>query len=347
MDNLKYLLKMVLGAVLVGSITVMLFTEEIVFNESEAAGGAAVDTSQVEDGTYTGSAEAHNGPLEVEVIVEGGEISDVTVLSHEETDGIADPALEEVPSAIVENNSTEVDTVTGATVTSEAIIMAVNNALSSDGGTAVVPGTDTESESSEEETSEEASGDATYTDGTYEGTAEGHNGPITLEVVIEGGTISDIIVGEHEETEGLSDPAFEEVPAAIIESNGTEVDTVTGATVTSDAIITAVEDALSKASGEETSEAAVTPTYTDGTYSATVVGHNGPLTVEVVVAEGVISDIIVGEHEETDGLSDPAFEEVPAAIIENNSTDVDTVTGATVTSDAIIEAVETALADAQ
>lgn len=85
------------------------------------------DFSNLEDGTYTGSAQAHNGALTVEVIVEGGAVTAVDVLEHNETEGIADPAIEEVPAAIVDENSAEVDTVSGATITSQAIMEAVKD----------------------------------------------------------------------------------------------------------------------------------------------------------------------------------------------------------------------------
>ncbi|HLR21210.1 MAG TPA: FMN-binding protein [Tissierellaceae bacterium] len=82
-----------------------------------------------EDGTYEGEAEGHNGPLKVSVTVEDGEIADVDVIEHEETEDLSEPALEEVPEAIVEKNSTDVDGISGVTVTSDAIKEAVDNAL--------------------------------------------------------------------------------------------------------------------------------------------------------------------------------------------------------------------------
>lgn len=87
-------------------------------------------------------------------------------------------------------------------------------------------------------------GGATYEDGTYTGEAEGHNGPLKVEVEVSDGKISSVKVTEHEETEGLADPTIEQIPAAIVDKNSTDVDTIAGATVTGDAIIKAVEDAL-------------------------------------------------------------------------------------------------------
>lgn len=88
-----------------------------------------------------------------------------------------------------------------------------------------------------------------YTAGTYTGTAKGNNADVTVEVVVDASSIKEINITEHAETAGISDAAFEKVPAAIIEANGTEgVETVSGATNTSKAIISAVEAALAEAS---------------------------------------------------------------------------------------------------
>ncbi len=85
------------------------------------------------NGVYEGSANGMGGALKVAVTVEDGKISGVEVLEHKETAGISDPAIEQIPQAIVEAQSTDVEAVTGATVTSEAIKEAVAAALSGEG----------------------------------------------------------------------------------------------------------------------------------------------------------------------------------------------------------------------
>lgn len=90
---------------------------------------AGMALAQTADGTYEGVAQGMGGDVKVSVTVSGGVITDVTVLSQNETVGISDPALKSIPAAIVEANSTEVDAAAGATVTSEAIKTAVQNAL--------------------------------------------------------------------------------------------------------------------------------------------------------------------------------------------------------------------------
>ena len=85
------------------------------------------------NGVYEGSANGMGGAVKVAVTVEDGKISDVEVLEHKETAGISDPAIEQIPQAIVDAQSTDVEAVTGATVTSEAIKEAVAAALSGEG----------------------------------------------------------------------------------------------------------------------------------------------------------------------------------------------------------------------
>lgn len=89
--------------------------------------------AETADGVYEGTGAGLNGNIKVSVTVSGGVITDVTVLEHSETAGISDPALEQVPAAIVAANSADVDVATGATYTSKGIMEAVKNALNPDG----------------------------------------------------------------------------------------------------------------------------------------------------------------------------------------------------------------------
>ena len=59
--------------------------------------------------------------------------------------------------------------------------------------------------------------------------------------------------------------------------------------------------------------------YTEGTYTATAQGNNGPVTVSVTFSADAITDVTVVEHSETAGLSDRPIAEIPAAIVENQS----------------------------
>lgn len=85
----------------------------------------------------------------------------------------------------------------------------------------------------------------------------------------------------------------------------------------------------------------------DGTYEGTGAGLKGDVKVEVTVAEGKISNVQVVEQNETPEIAGEAIEKVPADIVAKNSTDVDVVSNATITSNAIIEAVNAALEQAK
>ncbi len=85
--------------------------------------------SEWKDGTYSGKSEGVHGAIEVNVEINHGKIEKVNIVSEEETEGVSDLALVEIPKAIVEKQSTEVDDVAGASISSKAIKDAVNVAL--------------------------------------------------------------------------------------------------------------------------------------------------------------------------------------------------------------------------
>lgn len=89
-----------------------------------------------------------------------------------------------------------------------------------------------------------------YTPGTYTGTAAGKNGDVKVEVTFSANAIDSVKVVEHSETAGISDGAIENIPTAIVENQSLAVDTVSGATITSEAILNAVADAVAQAGGD-------------------------------------------------------------------------------------------------
>ena len=79
---------------------------------------------------YIGEADGFGGPVKVKVTMDGDKIAKIEVLSHSETAGVSDAAFETLPEAILNGQSTEVDVAAGATVSSKAIMAAVEDALS-------------------------------------------------------------------------------------------------------------------------------------------------------------------------------------------------------------------------
>ncbi|MBQ3587669.1 MAG: flavocytochrome c [Oscillospiraceae bacterium] len=102
------------------TIVVETETEETVKPEVEA---------DFKDGTYTAAAKGMNGDVTVEATVEEGEIVSITLTDHAETEGIYETAVDGVIPQIIKGQTTEVDVVAGATLTSNAIIAAVSDIM--------------------------------------------------------------------------------------------------------------------------------------------------------------------------------------------------------------------------
>ena len=147
-----------------------------------AAGlGSCSKSPKYADGTYTGTAEGRNGDVTVSVTVSGGKITAASVTGHEETEGIADPAITEIPARIVKAQSARVDAVSGATITSKAIMQAAEKALANAGGSASASGTAQKARKNVA---------VKYKAGTYSGTGQGMNGPVVLDVTFSDSAIT-------------------------------------------------------------------------------------------------------------------------------------------------------------
>ena len=214
----------------------------------------------------------------------------------------------------------------------------------------------------------EAEESGIYIDGVYTGSAAGYRGTTTVEVTVENGYIMQVEVLSTDDDEEFFTPVEEAVIPDILQTQGTDVDVVTGATYSTYAITDAVEDALKDAvkSGYEmesmttTPEATPTPESTDlaeltditenvdlsdiadGVYTGTGTGFNGEMTVEVTVAGGVIEKVEIISTNDDRPYLDRA-ESVIDEVIQEQDVDVDTVSGATYSSDGILEAVANAL----
>jgi uncharacterized protein with FMN-binding domain len=219
--------------------------------------------------------------------------------------------------------------VSGATYTSEAVLAAVEQALSGAGS------------APEEEVVPVFT--VNVADGVHRGSAQGFGGELILDVTVMDGKIVEIVVVESAETPFIADAAFEELLPALIENQG-PVDAVSGATYTSEAVLAAVEQALSGAGSAPEEE--VVPVFTvnvaDGVHRGRGQGFGGELILDVTVMDGKIVEIVVVESAETPFIADAAFEELLPALIENQGP-VDAVSGATVTSKAVHEALTAAL----
>lgn len=79
---------------------------------------------------------------------------------------------------------------------------------------------------------------------TLSGTAQGFGGEVKVTVTVEDGVITDCVIEGDQETAGIGSQAIEQMPEKIVAANGVDVDGVAGATITSEAVLTALSNAL-------------------------------------------------------------------------------------------------------
>lgn len=106
-----------------------IFDESLFAFKDEDKSEVGYEFKNLVDGTYEGKAQGMNGEIVVKVIVKNSKVSNIKIKDHKESEGISDPAIEKIPEAIKEAQSTNVDAISNATITSNAIKQAVENAL--------------------------------------------------------------------------------------------------------------------------------------------------------------------------------------------------------------------------
>ncbi|MEY8416817.1 FAD-dependent oxidoreductase [Tissierella praeacuta] len=174
---------------------------------------------------------------------------------------------------------------------------------------------------------------------SYTKTVKGFGGDVTVTVTLKDGVITDVKAEGPNETEGIGSKAIEELPALIVKANSADIDGMSGATITSNAIKTAVKAALKEDKGE-TDEAL---SFKPGTYTGEAYGNTSTIVVDVTVSDTEITKVEIVEHGESPILFDAARDTVISEILDEQTLAVDTVSGATVSSKAIVTAVANAL----
>ena len=205
-----------------------------------APAGAKADKLAAEadvpaDGTYTASARCSGGIVPVTVTYEGGKAVCIEIENESTLEG---DDFKAVLAAIIDCRSQAVRTA------AELDRTAVENAVA-----AAEFSIDTVIEVAAPAAEVAApAAETAYTDGSYTAEGKGIGGKVPVTVKVEGGKVAEVTVGDNSETQGIGSKAIEQLPEAIVAANGTEgVDAVSGATVTSKAIFTAVDEALEQA----------------------------------------------------------------------------------------------------
>lgn len=317
-----------------------------------------------QDGTYTGTGMGFSGSITVQVVIADGKIKDITILSTTDDS----PYIENASTllkTIIATQSTNVDTISGATYSSVGLISAVRDALQKAGGSrdadTALPTLAAQSSnvSSDVPSISIVSEPSAYQDGIYTGTGSGFAGAITVQVTVSDGQIADIIVLNTSDDSPYIDNAMT-LLYTMVSNNSTNVDTVSGATFSSVGLIEAVRNALANA--EVTDENVSNSThvsstvtseipkgrfpYPDGVYYGSAESYRGKMTVAVSLKEATIDNIMVLETEDDMAFFKKA-EGLLETILQQQTTEIDVVSGATYSSEGILGAVEDALEQAK
>ena len=333
---------------------------------------AAKGSFDLEDGVYKGTGTGYAGDITVSVQIKDKQIVSIDILSSSDDEAFFSRA-KTVIDKIIEGQTLDVDTVSGATFSSRGIISAVKNALTGEkdnsttgqaqsGQTAAAAGSSTSVAKVEDA--------AAYKDGTYYGSGTGFGGPLKVMVEISGGKIASIQIVENSDGSDYISKAASLIDS-IIATQSTNVDTVSGATYSSVGIIQAVRDALSQAAVNGTSDTSqnnnnnsnnnnnnsssddnnstVTGTvpYKEGIYYGTAEGYSGDVSVAVVIQEKTIKAILITESSDDEAFFNRAMDVVKKVIRTQKTDDVDTVSGATYSSKGLLNAIKNALKQAE
>jgi fumarate reductase flavoprotein subunit len=95
--------------------------------------GAFTVAERFVPGVYTGEAAGYNGPIIVEVEVDKSAILDIRIEKQNEDDLFGGEAMDELRRRVLETDDTDIDAVSGATITSDAFLRAINEALNKAG----------------------------------------------------------------------------------------------------------------------------------------------------------------------------------------------------------------------
>lgn len=337
------------------------------------------------DGTYQGSGTGFGGTITVQVTVSGGKITAVDILSASGETGSYFASAQGVVSKVLSSQSPNVDAVSGATYSSNGIIQAVQNALSQAGNSdsATPAATPTPTPKPAKKPKKDTS--VSYKDGVYEGQAEGFDGTVTVKVTIKNGKIKKIS-NTNTDTPEFFNKAWKTIKSNVISRQSTSgIDTVSGATFSSNGILGALSQALSKADQSGTADSKgedITPTPTtvpdetvtpipteiphptktpdnpsdeqpvvkllkDGTYTGSAMGYSGKVNITLTIKDGKITEV-TNTNSDTRSFFNKAWRSIQPKILEKQSTEgIDTVSGATFSSMGILDASKIALEQAK
>lgn len=198
-------------------------------SNTAASGSAGKYTA----GTYEATAQGYGGSVTVTMTVDADSITNVKAVGENETEGVGSKAIEQLPGAILEAQSCEVDGIAGATFSSDAVLAAAKDCLAQASGTQAEPAS------------------VKMAPGTYTGQGTGFrvSEPITVNVTVSENEILDIQVDQVNTSEkpSILQSVVDLMLPRILENQSVAVDAITGATASSNGVKQAITDALTQA----------------------------------------------------------------------------------------------------
>ena len=213
--------------------------EKMADSVKKTAGNNAEGNFQ--NGIYTGTGEGYRGKVTVTVKVADGKITELVLDDYADDKSYMERAENRIFQEMISRQNTDVDTVSGATYSSNGLIEAVNKALGNEEGEGKKP---EQEESEDKQSFIEAGRFQDLTDGIYTGSADAFRGDVEVQVTVEKQKVTDISILSYCDTEEYF---FRAAPAVIEQMKAEQslnVDAVSGATYSSNGIIHAVANAL-------------------------------------------------------------------------------------------------------
>ena len=250
--------------------------------------------------TYTGSAQGFGGEVTVTLTIEDGRLTDVLAEGALETQGVGSNAIDLMPGRMVAGNRVNVDGVSGASVTSQAILDAAAAALAESGATLAAQ---------EAAAVEQHMTPGTYTGEAYgkwkEGTSEGGRfgspkviSPTRVSVTVDEEKILSVVVESCDDTPGFIEDCMTVLPENIVKYQSVAVDVIAGATLTSQAVLNAARQALEEAGADLAGFSSAMPksdAVEEYTCDVVVVGAGGAGTTAALTLQQAGLDVIVVE----------------------------------------------------
>ncbi len=361
--------------------------EHMTYTLTEQTDAPAVSGTAVEE-----TEQGFGGTVTVHATLDGKTVQALTIDTPDETPGLGQRASEEAfteqfigkegPFTYGENG---IDALSGATVTSNAVLKALNRAITGEDAAEPVPEAAEEpvqepveetvpaaaEEPAAEEPAQETAAEPEAAGTAVEETEQGFGGTVTVKATLDGKTVKALTIDTPNETPGLGQRASEEAfTSQFIGKEGpftygeNGVDTLTGATVTSNAVLKALnraitgEDAAEEPKAEEAAAPAEEAKAEEagrviyGSYMAKRETNFSIIRVYADSKGGKITDCRItseAKMENSDFLTDEIREAWAKAIVENGTADVDVITGATLkfSSEAVVDAVNEILGRVQ